>query len=46
MGAAPEHLATLVTHDVASTTGRISRRSVPRDRVTAGAVCEIREPAG
>jgi hypothetical protein len=46
MGAAPEHLAALVTHDVASTRGRIRRRSVPRDRVTAGAVCEIREPTG
>jgi len=46
MGAAPEYLAALVTHDVASTKGGISRRSVPRDRVTAGAVCEIREPTG
>jgi hypothetical protein len=46
MGAAPEHLATLVTHDVASTKGSISRGSVPRDRVTASAVCEKREPAG
>jgi hypothetical protein len=46
MGAAPQHLATLVTHDVASTRGRISWRSVPRDHVTAGAVCEIREPTG
>ena len=46
IGAAPEHLAALVTHDIASTNRRISRRSVPRHRVTAGAVCEIREPAG
>ena len=44
MSAAPEHLATLVAHDVACTEGTISRWSIPRDRMTAGSVYEIREP--
>jgi hypothetical protein len=44
IGAAPEHLATLVTHDVAWAEGPVNRRSVPRDRMTAGAVEEISEP--
>ena len=45
MGPAPEHLATVVTDDVPSTPEAVSRGTIPRDRVTAGAMCDKREPA-